>query len=50
MARAVSDIEKDIRALTPDERRELLRTLISELDAPPDRNVENAWLSTPTEI
>ena len=45
MARAIADIEKDIRALTPDERRELLRTLISELDAPPDRNVEKAWLA-----
>jgi putative addiction module component (TIGR02574 family) len=44
MARAIADIEKDIRALTPDERRELLRTLISELDAPPDQNVEKAWL------
>jgi len=45
MARAIADIEEDIRALKPDERRELLRTLISELDAPPDRNVEKAWLA-----
>jgi putative addiction module component (TIGR02574 family) len=44
MARAIADIEKDIRALTSDERRELLRTLISELDAPADQNVEKAWL------
>ena len=44
MARAIADIEKDIRALTTEERRELLRALISELDAPADQNVEKAWL------
>ena len=45
MARAIADIENDIRALTPEERRQLLRTLISELDGPADRNVEKAWLA-----
>jgi len=45
MARAIADIENDIRALTPEERRELLRTLICELDGPPDRNVAKAWLA-----
>ena len=31
MARAVADIENDIRALTADEKLELLRSLIREL-------------------
>jgi hypothetical protein len=44
MARAIADIEKDIRALGPDEKRELLRVLITELDPPSDPNVEKAWL------
>ena len=44
MARAIADIEKDIRALNPDEKRDLLRALITELDAPPDPDVEKAWL------
>jgi hypothetical protein len=44
MARAIADIEKDIRALSPDEKRELLRTLITELDTPSDPDVEKAWL------
>lgn len=44
MARAIADIEKDIRALSADERRELLRGLISELDTPADPDVERAWL------
>lgn len=45
MARAIADIERDIRALSPDERRQLLRALISDLDAPADKNVEKAWLA-----
>ena len=45
MARAVADIEKDIRALTADEKLELLRSLLSELDGPADANVEKAWLA-----
>jgi hypothetical protein len=44
MARAIADIEKDIRALSPDEKRELLRVLITELDTPSDPDVEKAWL------
>jgi hypothetical protein len=34
----------DIRALSADEKRELLRALITELDTPSDPNVEKAWL------
>lgn len=44
MARAIEDIEKDIRELSGEEKRELLRTLIAELDPPADPNVEKAWL------
>jgi len=44
MARAVAEIEEDIRALTLNEKHELLRTLINELDAPADPDVEKAWL------
>ncbi|MEO8467878.1 MAG: addiction module protein [Gammaproteobacteria bacterium] len=45
MARAIADIEKDIRALTSDEKAELLRALIAELDGPADVNAEKAWLA-----
>ena len=45
MARAVADIEKDIRALTAEEKLQLLRSLISELDGPAEANVEKAWLA-----
>lgn len=44
MARAIEDIERDIRALSADQKRDLLRALIDELDAPPDPEVEKAWL------
>ena len=46
MARAVKDIERDIRGLSSEERAELLRSLIADLDAPADANVECAWLET----
>jgi hypothetical protein len=41
--RSVADIEKDIRALTPNERLDLLESLIRELGAAPERNVEKLW-------
>lgn len=44
MARAIEDIEKDIRDLNAEQKRDLLRALIDELDAPPDPEVEKAWL------
>ena len=44
MARAIEDIERDIRALDAEAKRELLRALIDELDAPADPEVERAWL------
>ena len=44
MARAIAEIAKDIRALSLDEKKELLRALIEELDTPRDPGVEKAWL------
>ena len=46
MAKAIKEIEQDIRALSAEDKVELLRTLISELDTPADPNVERAWLET----
>lgn len=44
MARALSEIERQIRELDADQKRDLLRTLIAELDAPADAEVAKAWL------
>jgi len=44
MARLIEDIERDIRALSGEEKRELLRALISELDTPASPDAEKAWL------
>ena len=44
MARALADIERDILELNRNERTELLRKLIGDLDAPGDANSEAAWL------
>ena len=46
MAKAVKDIEREIRELSSEERAELIRSLIADLDAPADANVERAWLET----
>ena len=45
MARSVGDIQNDIRALTPEERLELLKSLIRELDVATEPNVEKLWLA-----
>ncbi len=44
MGRAIEQIEKEIRSLTSGQKVELLRSLIAELDAPADSDVERAWL------
>ena len=44
MSAVVEELEARIRALSPDDRVELLRALIAELDGPPDADVESAWL------
>lgn len=44
MARTLQDIERDIRALAPSERHQLLRDLITALDDADDAgSVERAW-------
>ena len=42
MARAVKEIEREIRELSSEDKVELIRTLIADLDAPADPNVERA--------
>lgn len=44
MARAVSEIEAEIRALAPGDQERLLRALLDELDGPADPEAERAWL------
>jgi putative addiction module component (TIGR02574 family) len=44
MARAIAEIEKEIRALAPGDQEQLLRALVEQLDGPADADVEQAWL------
>ena len=44
MARALSEIEKEIRSLARPEQELLLRALLEELDGPADPDAERAWL------
>ncbi len=44
MADDVADIEAKIRALGAEEKAELIRALIADLDGPEDDGVEQAWL------
>ncbi len=44
MAHPLEKIEEEIRSLSAAEKIELLRSLIAELDAPADTDVERAWL------
>jgi putative addiction module component (TIGR02574 family) len=44
MARAISEIEKEIRSLARPEQERLLRALLEELDGPVDPDAERAWL------
>ena len=44
-AGAVAEIEKEIRALEPDDQEHLLRALLEELDGPADPDVEQVWLA-----
>ena len=43
MARAIAEIEKEIRALTQVDQERLLKALLEELEGPPDADVEQAW-------
>lgn len=40
----MADIEKDICALTPNERLDLLKSLVREFDVAAEPNVEKLWL------
>lgn len=43
MARAVSMIQQEIRALGTSDKAQLLRVLLEELDGPGDPDVDAAW-------
>ncbi len=44
MSTDITEIEARIRSLSIEEKTELVRALISELDGQPDADVEQAWL------
>lgn len=44
MSTVVAEIEAKIRSLSFEDKTELLRALIVELDGPADADVERAWL------
>jgi len=44
MSTAVAEIEAKIRELSLEDKADLLRSLIAELDGPADADVERAWL------
>jgi putative addiction module component (TIGR02574 family) len=44
MSTDVAEIEAKIRTLSPEDRAELIRVLIADLDGPADADVERAWL------
>lgn len=44
MSTATAEIEAKIRALSLEEKTDLIRSLIAELDGPADAGVEAAWL------
>jgi putative addiction module component (TIGR02574 family) len=43
MARPVSKIQEEIRALSTAEKADLLRVLLEELDGPTDTDADAAW-------
>ncbi|MBI1865528.1 MAG: addiction module protein [Nitrospirae bacterium] len=44
MSTVVAEIEAKIRNLSLEDRAELIRALIADLDGPADADVERAWL------
>lgn len=44
MARAITEIESEIRRLARPEQERLLRALLEELDGPIDPEADRAWL------
>jgi len=45
MSANVAEIEAKIRSLSQEDKTDLLRMLIAELDGPADVDVEQAWLA-----
>jgi putative addiction module component (TIGR02574 family) len=44
MARAIAELEDEIRRLPAKAQERLLHVLLEELDGPPDPDLEAAWL------
>ena len=44
MSGEIAELEARIKALSVEERVELMRTLIADLDGVADANVESAWM------
>lgn len=44
MARAISEIEAEVRELNRPEQERLLRALLEELDGPADSDADRLWL------
>src|ERR1700746_2071748 len=44
MARTLQQIQEEIRGLSTSDKEALLRALWEDLDGPPDRDVDQAWL------
>ena len=44
MSTVVAEIESRIRELSREDKADLIRSLIAELDGPADAGVERAWL------
>jgi putative addiction module component (TIGR02574 family) len=44
MSTNVAEIEAKIRSLSLEDKTELIRSLIADLDGPADADVEQAWL------
>lgn len=44
MSTLVAELEAQIRLLNADDKAGLIRTLLAELDAPADADVERAWI------
>jgi hypothetical protein len=44
MARAVAELEVEIRSLSSDDKMGLIRALLAELDGPVESGVERAWI------
>ena len=45
MPRTIQELEGAIRALSPEDRKHLLRDLVADLDGEEDEGVEEAWLA-----